>query len=519
MWLVGVANTALCCVFRSGSKRPTLETVLRSEYCSKTVISTMTSKSLLSPDGNRRLYSTGDGDTECDIDLDMHHILKTNTASSTHSTSLSPTPRVTNFTHNLLDTQPVSPWQPSEATPRKKPPPLKPKPLRLSSLKTTPPSKPRLSQEANDVVILTAHSVDSLNHEKSSTDPPNYAVDPPHHAVDPPNHAVDPPHHAVDPPNYAVDPPHHAVDPPHHAVDPPHHAVDPPNHAVDPPHHAVDPPDHAGLGRSYSEEAIHMKWPLKERADILLKLSPRHQSLFLSGSLPDLFINPSVDEDDYAIPLQSSRGHTRPQPYLKPRTIYSYAYTHILSRVSSTVPRPPPPPPVVAAGKTRSLSEKTGDHTHYHTPYNPLNYNDISDETQHRAMAGDTPSKSHTLQPSRTHTNAVSGHAPLRLRSILSSPITSHTPSETGHTPLGCISERLMSTGSEEYVNEDEFPRPLRSLEGPPHLPHYTPLHPAQREVCPDYDLPRPSSDPASPNTGPTSPSPDYDHLKLHLKT
>lgn len=280
---------------------------------------------------------------------------------------------------------------------------------------------------------------------------------------------------------------------------------------------------HAALCRSYSEEAIHVKWPAAKERPNNINLPRLRQSHVSTGSLPDFF-TPSLDEDDYTIPnphrhllpyhleVPSSRLHQRPQPYLLPRQIYSYAYIHVPSthQVCQTIPREYSGQRVNDQPKSRSLSDKTNDHTHRISSDNDEIF--VDKYWKEQAMVGQAATN-HTPLLTKTvnHTHSSTSHAPLKtrpfaqkLRSIHSSPITtSHTPSETNHTPLSCISERMMSNASDEgYMNSDEYPRPVITTS---HLPHYTPLHPTHRDTCPTYDFPR----------GDTNISDicDYDHI------
>ena len=241
-----------------------------------------------------------------------------------------------------------------------------------------------------------------------------------------------------------------------------------------------EPAHHAALCRSHSEEAIRLQ-PLSKESLRLRPLprSPRLQRRPSTSSLP----TPCLDEDDYTIPTPSFyHPNLRPQPYLQPRSLeYSYAYSHVVAGMVTgavcTAPRARGPQ---AAGL---VVQQQHDPAHQ-----------SSEQTQ-------SWQEQNSRQPP-----SPSG----------SSMATSHSSSDQPH---------LMSTGSEGYVNSDEFPELVRSppndqpMVSPPPLgdqphPHpqgYTQLQASQREAVSTYDVPQ-ASDLPSPPLQPAAMA-DYDHL------
>ena len=263
-----------------------------------------------------------------------------------------------------------------------------------------------------------------------------------------------------------------------------------------------EPAHHASFLRSYSEEAI--------QPHVGLPRSPRFQRRLSTGSLPA----PYLDEDDYTIPSSfSRRSHLRPQPYLQPRMTleYSYAYSHVprtgvVTGRSCTVPRTraavvPPNCSQLVRGEPPKALDEVDD------------YDEIFVDQYWQEMRA-----SHSR----------------------------HTHSSSDHTPSISEQPRLMSIGSEGYMNSDEFPRPsipvvsdtltpddkphpLRPSSSPdkPHTPgpsgspdkhqslqrHYTPLQISMRRMSSSYEVPRGGS----LDVLATPPLPrftsDYDHL------
>ena len=455
-------------------KRTPLQTILLSECCRgyytmvflvigcKVEICIWYMMSSLAVDGDGKFSG---GNSEVDFEM---HILQTSSSVNSNSTSLSPTPHVASpAPHTLSTGQISSEWPP----------------------------------KVEEQPLLTQHSSPSAS-KKTKKRPPPVRPKPQHTS----SRTVDP--------------------------------SSPSLHQTTPTPVDSEPPHHLALCRSYSEEAIPITRPQGERPTILQPRvpgsSPRHlglQSRVSTGSLPDFTtpsglpdFTPSLDEDDYTIPTQHlfPRTHKRPQPYLQPHPIYSYAYTHVGAREFRTIPRGIPAPPVV---KQRSLSERTNPYDSIRTPLTEpqeqeLGYDEIflSGRLQGKTTGplvspppSSSSSSSSSSQPVLTGTRGT-------LHSVLSSPAAMSAPPTN---PLVSEQLRLMSTASEAsegYMNEDEYPRPsslsAAELAGTHRKLHYTPLQPTLREECPTYDAPG-SSCPEGP-LSPSSKKSDYDHLQLN---
>ena len=244
-----------------------------------------------------------------------------------------------------------------------------------------------------------------------------------------------------------------------------------------------------------------------------------------------------MDEDYYTIPTHllphPQRRGGGPQPYLQPQPIYSYAYTNVATTLAGqflTVPRRELEVAAVVV-KQRCQSDTADPYDSIHTPQavpqklHPQLWDSDYDEIFLERDRWTAPAHQDIAPVEnrlRGPTTVPSGHGG-KLRSFQSSPIT------RTHAPQTPLSEHpfLLSTGSEGYVNENEFPRPSTGplAAGPPELhhldtrQHYTPLQPTLREECSTYDLPQVTSTSSDHDPFPSSgqidnPSPmDYDHL------
>jgi hypothetical protein len=255
-----------------------------------------------------------------------------------------------------------------------------------------------------------------------------------------------------------------------------------------------EPAHHASLLRSYSEEAIQLQ------PRVGLPRSLRFQRRLSTGSLP----TPYLDEDDYTIPSSFSRcSHLRPQPYLQPRMTleYAYAYSHVLrtgvvTGRSCTVPR------------TRAAVVP------------PL----------HSQLVRSEPPKASAFDEVDDYDEIFVDQYWQEMRTNQSR----HPPSSSDHTSSISEQPRLMSTGSEGYMNSDEFPRPSIPVisdtlapnnkphplgpSGSPdkHQPlqrHYAPLQISMRRMSSSYEVPRSGSLHALATHPLPRFSSDYDHL------
>ena len=323
------------------------------------------------------------------------------------------------------------------------------------------------------------------------------------------------------------------------------------------------PPDHVPLRHSYSDDTMATpcaKEHLGDRPTILLPRPPWHGgrlSQMSTGSLPDFtssaFLgSPALDEDDYTIPthLIPALGG-RPQPYQEPQPIYSYAYMHVMWAKAGkfkTMPRGRTQLETVAVKwRSQSVTDSLRTQPALRQPglVDP-DYDEIFSD--HQTLTTPTASKS---------TRTAYGCRGIRPHGMTPEKVNSHhsPPVYKGHTPSSVDSahRRCLSTESDGYMNEDEFPRPCISAvppsltvptlnsqppvlvtpsaaETPLHslrtLQRYATLHPTPREEEDMYSTPRGSnsSDPdswLSSEEGCVSPHPlaaptdkDYDHLK-----
>ena len=351
------------------------------------------------------------------------------------------------------------------------------------------------------------------------------------------------------------------------------------------------PPGRVPLRHSYSDDTMATpcaKEHLGDRPTILLPRPPWHGgrlSQMSTGSLPDFtssaFLDsPALDEDDYTIPthLIPALGG-RPQPYQEPQPIYSYAYMHVMWAKAGkfkTMPRGRVQLETMAVKRrSQSVTDSLRTQPALRQPglVDP-DYDEIFSD--HQTLTTPTASKStrtaygyrgtrpQGMTPERgpadrarslNKPHPLAGESAPTVHPGQQNKLNSHhsPPVYKGHTTSSVDSahRRCLSTESDDYMNEDEFPRPcisavppsltvptlnsqppvlVSAAETPLHslrtLQRYATLHPTPMEEEDMYSTPRGSNSSdtdswLSSEEGGVSPHPlapptdkHYDHLK-----
>lgn len=454
------------------------------------------------------------------MDFDMH-VLNTNSPDSIHCTSVSPTPTISPGTqHDGPSRTVTSPPQEDQAT-SSPPPPTAPSTL-SSTKRKPPPVKPK---PFNLLSYKGVSQPQSASHEAIQVAPPLTSV---------PSTEVAAVNGSCRRPQYL----------------------------------------------SYSEDALETD-PLENAG---APESPRRRGMMnrvSAGSLPDVFpYSPLKDEDDYALPTPpfyqpSSTGERRllrPQPYLKFKPIYSYAYAHVTRTAGTgTVQQNTVGPTEV---KHRSRSETNYPCDAISDPHLQLpdkeHYDRITTESAGGGDDGANKSPRVARRPRSAQPCPPPGHLGLK-RSTHSCPQAgSHPPPTTWQPPLDTFLEdspflsteeqpqlptehpqpptadlessllesiasegymneneyphlrgstaepETQSTESEGYVNEGEYPQPPPSGNPLPttstRKPHYTTLQPVEKKDSTYADL-KSTSTSGDDDADSLEISPNYDHL------
>lgn len=435
------------------------------------------------------------------------HVLNTNPSNSTHSTSLSPTPILPQGTQSngssaAVITSPLqnplpedqgtpSPPPPTAPTARaplstkRKPPPVKPKPFNLSSIKAVSQLQPGGQETAPPLTsVKNSLKIPSIATPADNGSSNETGREPLCRSFSEDTLEV---HTQGERQN--------------------------PGASASPQHDEMNPMSAGSLPNFFPSS------PVKDEDDYTLPTHPFPSRL---------------------------RRLVRPQPYLKFQPIYSYAYTHLPGAVAGpalTVPRKAEGLGGAAAVKQRSQSETTYPHDSTLTPPpNTAYYDNITPDSAEsgKQVEVENPRKPCSLSsaqsPSPTmaaghqvflysssHTRSSSVRQP-PLDTFPEDSLLQSTGSE-GYVnenespqlpPAAQDSPLLQSTGSDGYMNDDECPRAPPAGSPSPKIPtlkhRYTTLQPVPQNN-PTYTALRSSSSSPDPGGSTGRTSTDYDHL------